>query len=53
MVKKMLISVDADESRVALVVDGRLENLEIETVSHEQFKGNLYKGVVKKVEPII
>ena len=51
MVKKMLISVDADESRVAIVNKGRLENLELETLSNEQLKGNVYKGVVHKVEP--
>jgi len=46
----MLINVDADESRVAITEDGRLENLELETRNHDQVKGNVYKGVVHKVE---
>ena len=50
MTKKMLINVDVDESRVAIVENGRLANLELETLSKEQFKGNVYKGVVHKVE---
>lgn len=51
MSKTMLITADADESRVAIVKDGRLENLEIETNSQEQVKGNIYKGIIQKVEP--
>jgi ribonuclease E len=51
MGKRMLISVDADESRVAIVDRGRLANLEIETLANEEYKGNLYKGIVHKVEP--
>lgn len=51
MPKKMLISVDADENRVAILQDGRLENLEIETLNNEQVKGNIYKGVVHRLEP--
>lgn len=50
MAKKMLINVDADENRVAILEDGRLENLEIETNLNEQVKGNIFKGVVHKVE---
>jgi ribonuclease E len=46
----MLINVDADESRVAITEGGRLENLELETRNHDQVKGNVYKGVVHKVE---
>ena len=50
MTKKMLINVDVDESRVAIVESGRLVNLELETQSKEQHKGNVFKGVVHKVE---
>ncbi len=49
--KKMLISVDADESRVAIVDGERLENIEIETDRNDQVLHNIYKGVVYKVEP--
>lgn len=52
MKKKMLINVaDEEESRVAIVEDGILEEFTIETTSKEQIKGNIYNGVVVKVEP--
>src|SRR5437870_9746595 len=52
MKKKMLINVaDEEESRVAIVEDGILEELTIETSSKEQIKGNIYNGIVVKVEP--
>ncbi len=52
MKKKMLINVaDEEESRVAIVEDGILEEFTIETLSKEQIKGNIYNGVVVKVEP--
>lgn len=48
----MLINVaDEEESRVAIVEDGILEEFTIETSSKEQIKGNIYNGVVVKVEP--
>lgn len=48
----MLINVaDEEESRVAIVEDGILEEFTIETSSKEQIKGNVYNGVVVKVEP--
>jgi ribonuclease E len=52
MKKKMLINVaDEEESRVAIVEDGILEEFTIEVSSHEQIKGNIYNGVIVKVEP--
>ena len=52
MKKKMLINVaDEEEGRVAIVEDGLLEEFTIETSSKEQIKGNIYNGVVVKVEP--
>jgi ribonuclease E len=52
MKKQMLINVaDEEESRVAIVEDGILEEFTIETASKEQIKGNIYNGVVVKVEP--
>ena len=50
MTKRMLISVDEEESRVAIVENRRLENLEIEANGGEGRRGNIYKGVVHKVE---
>ena len=52
MKKRMLINVaDEEESRVAIVEDGVLEEFTIETASKEQNKGNIYNGVIAKVEP--
>ena len=51
MIRKMLINAeDAEESRVAIVADGVLEEFDIETCHKEQNKSNIYKGVVVKVE---
>ncbi|MGB9082288.1 MAG: Rne/Rng family ribonuclease [Desulfuromonadaceae bacterium] len=50
--KKMLINVmHPEETRVAIVHDGRLMELNIEISGKEQMKGNIYKGVVLRVEP--
>ncbi len=52
MSKKMLINaVHPEEARVAIVRDGRLVELDIETAGSEQTRGNVYKGVVVRVEP--
>ncbi|MFT5430468.1 MAG: ribonuclease E, partial [Myxococcota bacterium] len=50
MTKRMLIAVDEEESRVAIIDGRRLENLEIEAHGGEGRRGNIYKGVVHKVE---
>lgn len=48
----MLINVvHPEEARVAIVHDGRLMELNIEITGKEQIKGNIYKGVVVRVEP--
>jgi ribonuclease E len=50
--KKMLINVShPEESRVAIIEDHKLVNLAIESSSREKQRGNIYKGVVQKVEP--
>jgi len=52
MSTKMLINaVEAEEARVALVKDGVLEDFYIETHGEEEKVGNIYKGVIEKVEP--
>lgn len=52
MSRKMLINVlHPEEARVAIVQDGRLMELNIEISGKEQTKGNIYKGVVVRVEP--
>lgn len=50
--KNMLINaIHAEESRVAIVENGILEELGIEMAAAERHKGNIYKGVVVRVEP--
>lgn len=52
MAKKMLINaMHPEEARVAIVTDGHLAELDIETAGKEQTRGNVYKGVVVRVEP--
>jgi len=53
MSKKMLINaLHPEESRVAIVDEnGRLVDLDIEITGSEQMRGNIYKGVVLRVEP--
>jgi ribonuclease E len=52
MSKKMLINVmHPEEARVAIVCDGRMVELDIETAGKEQTRGNVHKGVVVRVEP--
>ncbi|MBI3891794.1 MAG: S1 RNA-binding domain-containing protein, partial [Candidatus Wallbacteria bacterium] len=46
----MLINmVDVEESRIAIVNDGALEDLYVESAGREQVKGNIYKGVVVSI----
>jgi ribonuclease E len=48
----MLINVaDEEESRVAIVEDGTLEEFTLEVSAKELIRGNIYNGVVVKVEP--
>ena len=51
MPEKLLINVSVEETRVALVESGRIRNLEIDTQRLDQAKGNIYKGIVHRVNP--
>jgi ribonuclease E len=52
MSKKMLINAThPEENRVAIVEDGILTELDIEVAGREQTRGNIYKGLVVRVEP--
>ncbi len=52
--REMLINVsDSDECRIALLCDGRLEELYIERATATSNVGNIYKGRVTNVEPSI
>ncbi len=54
MKKEMLINVrQPEESRIAILEDGILEELYIERSAQDNFVGNIYKGVVVNLEPSI
>jgi ribonuclease E len=54
MKKEMLINVlQPEESRIAIVEDGVLEELYVERTSQEAYVGNIYKGRVVNIEPSI
>jgi ribonuclease E len=51
MTTRMLINATVpNELRIAIVEDGELTELDIETNDQNQIKGNIYKGVVHNVE---
>ncbi|MDA8384323.1 MAG: Rne/Rng family ribonuclease [Betaproteobacteria bacterium] len=50
--KRMLFNAtQAEELRVAIVDGQKLIDLDIESVGKEQRKGNIYKGVITRIEP--
>ena len=54
MKKEMLINASqAEECRIAIVEDGRLEELYVERHSQDNYVGNVYKGKVVNLEPSI
>lgn len=54
MKKEMLVNVlQPEESRIAIIEDGVLEELYVERNSLENYVGNIYKGRVVNIEPSI
>jgi len=52
MTVKMLINaVDEEEYRVAMIKDGLLDGFYIETTTAAEKIGNIYKGLVQRIEP--
>ncbi len=52
MPREMLVNVaDGDECRIAIVEDGRLEELYVERASLSSHVGNIYKARVTNIEP--
>jgi len=52
MSTKLLINAsDPEEIRVATVKDGRLEEFRVESAAREITQGNIYKGVITRIEP--
>lgn len=51
MSKEIIINADmAEEIRIAIVENGRLADLDIETQSRTKHKGNIYKGIISNIE---
>ncbi|MDZ7665295.1 MAG: Rne/Rng family ribonuclease [Desulfotignum sp.] len=51
MTRKILINaLDPDVSRIAAVIDSKLDQFHIETRAREVTQGNIYKGIVTRVE---
>ncbi len=54
MKQEMLINVrQPEESRIAIIEDGILEELYVERTGQHNYVGNIYKGVVVNLEPSI
>lgn len=51
MKREILMTLDANEKRVAILEDGRLEEFYIERSDELKMFGNIYKGKVKSVVP--
>ena len=52
MSMKILINaVDPEECRVAIVKENRLEEFYIESTAREITQGNIYKGIITRIEP--
>jgi ribonuclease E len=50
--RKMFVNAaDPEEFRVAIVEEGQMEELALESASREATKANIYKGVVVNIEP--
>ncbi len=51
MRKEILVSVDIDETRAAVLEDGHLVEIFVERPVHQRVVGNIYKGKVENVLP--
>lgn len=49
--KILINALDPEECRIAKVSDGKLEEFHIERAAHEITRGNIYKGVITRLEP--
>ena len=53
MSKEILINVESQEKRVAILNDGRVEEFYIERPQDKTIVGNIYKGKIEAVLPSI
>jgi ribonuclease E len=47
----LINAIHPEESRVAIVENGHLVELEVEKADHSQLKGNIYKSEITRIEP--
>lgn len=50
-IKMLINAMEMEEYRVAIIGDGILHGFYIETTAAEQTTGNIYKGVIERIEP--
>jgi ribonuclease E len=50
-IKILINAIDPEECRVAIVKDSRLEEFYIESTAREISQGNIYKGIITRIEP--
>ena len=53
MDKQIIINVEARETRVGILEDGKLQEILIERQQEKTLVGNIYRGVVRHVLPAI
>jgi ribonuclease E len=51
MYKMLINAVDPEEYRIAILKGGEVDEFYIATSTREEIKGNIYKGVVSRIEP--
>ncbi|OQY11445.1 MAG: ribonuclease [Desulfobacteraceae bacterium 4572_19] len=52
VIRKILINaIDAEECRIAIVAENKLEEFYVETEKREVTQGNIYKAIITRVEP--
>ncbi|MDD2388380.1 MAG: Rne/Rng family ribonuclease [Desulfobacterales bacterium] len=52
-IKILINAIDPEECRIATVKDNKLEEFNIETTTREITQGNIYKGIVTRIEPAL
>ena len=50
-VKSILVTVVPEETKLAILEDGKLSSIEVERATHSHLVGNIYKGQVQNVLP--
>jgi len=52
-IKILINAIDPEECRIAAVKDSKLEEFHIETTTREITHGNIYKGIITRIEPAL